>query len=246
MKERVPEYNETQDHLVPLIGRREEANALAAALDRPGARLISGPSGIGKTRLIQEALSISPLPTVCLQGPDVLHELLVKLAERLSCPAGRFADLRHATSVALKPVVLEALGRAPHCVVLEDVAAVDPRMYRFLQQVRYVPSVCLIVTAKSRECLGYLRKLLWNPREETALKPLSRREALALFEAASRRFRLENLDVEEFRSRVLTAALGNPGQILTMCRMAGRPEYQDGRHIKFSPLRIDSLTAFLS
>jgi len=43
----------------------------------------------------------------------------------------------------------------------------------------------------------------------------------------------------------LTAAHGNPGQILTMCRMASRPEYQAGRHIKFLPLRIDALTAFV-
>jgi hypothetical protein len=44
---------------------------------------------------------------------------------------------------------------------------------------------------------------------------------------------------------VLAAAQGNPGQILTMCRLAGCPEYQDGRHIKFLPLRIDALTAFV-
>lgn len=57
--------------------------------------------------------------------------------------------------------------------------------------------------------------------------------------------RLESLDLDAFRRKVLTAARGNPGQILAMCRMAGRPEYQQGRHIKFLPLRMDALAAFV-
>jgi hypothetical protein len=119
-------------------------------------------------------------------------------------------------------------------------------MYRFLQQVYFVPGVCLIVTATSRDCLGHLRKLLWDPREEIALKPLTRPEALSLFDVAARMCRLESFELDAFRRKVLTAAQGNPGQILTMCRMASRPEYQVGRHIKFLPLRIDALTAFVS
>jgi len=55
-------------------------------------------------------------------------------------PGGRFADLRHAASAALKPVVLNALRKKPRCVVLEDAADTDPRMYRFLQQVYYIPA----------------------------------------------------------------------------------------------------------
>jgi hypothetical protein len=175
----------------------------------------------------------------------VLHRLLVELAERLSCPAGRLGRLRNATSTALKPSVLDALRRLPRCLVLEDVAGADPRMYRFLQRVYYIPAASLIVTAASRDCLGHLRKLLWDPREEIVLKPLARQEALRLFEAASWMYRLQSFDLDAFRAKVLTTAQGNPGQILTMCRMASRPEYQDGRHIKFLPIRIDALTAFV-
>jgi hypothetical protein len=200
---------------------------------------------MGKTRLLQESLTIARQPYVSVEGPEVLHQLLVELAERLSCPAGRFGSVRNATSVALKPSVLDALRRLPQCLVLEDVADADPRMYRFLQQVYYLPAVSLIVTAASRDCLGHLRKLLWDPREELALKPLGRQEAFNLFDVASRMNQLQSFDLDAFRSKVLTAAQGNPGQILTMCRMASRPEYQDGRHIKFPPLRIDALTAFV-
>jgi hypothetical protein len=245
MKERVLEYAQPQDQFVPLFGRRDEVRTLTAALRARKSCLVVGPKGIGKTRLLQESLSISQQPSVCLRSPEALHQLLAELAERLSCPDGRFASARHATSVVLKPLVLNSLRKVPRCLVLENVAGADPRMYRFLQQVYYVPGACLIVTAASRDCLGHLRKLLWDPREEIALKPLSRMDALSLFEVASRTYGLESFDLDAFRRKVLTTAQGNPGQILTMCRMASRPEYQAGRHIKFLPLRIDALMAFV-
>ena len=218
---------------------------LAAALCARTSCLVVGPKGIGKSRLLQESLSIARQPYVRVEGPEVLHRLLVQLAERLACPTGRLGSVRNATSAALKPSVLNLLRRQPRCLVLDNVADADPRMYRFLQQVYYIPSVCLIVTAASRDGLGHLRKLLWDPREEITLKPLTRPDSLSLFDVASRMYRLQSFDLAAFRGKVLTAAQGNPGQILTMCRMASRPEYQDGRHIKFLPLRIDALTAFV-
>ena len=118
-------------------------------------------------------------------------------------------------------------------------------MYRFLQHLYYIPGVSLIVTAESRGNIGFLRKLLWDPREEIVLRPLGSTESQALFESACRLFALQTLDLAEFRHKVLTAANGNPGQILTMCQMATKPEYQIRGRIKFLPLRIDALTAFL-
>lgn len=244
--ERVLEYEQPRCQFIPLFGRRDEVRALTTALRTRKSCLIVGSKGIGKTRLLQESLSITRQPCVCIERPEVLHRLLVGLAEQLSCPAGRFDSVRNATSVALKPSVLDALRRQPRCLVLEDAADADPRMYRFLQQVYYLPAVCLIVTAASHDCLGHLRKLFWDPREEIALTPLTRPEALSLFDVAARVYRLESLDLDAFRAKVLTAAQGNPGQILTMCRMAGRPEYQSGRYVKFLPLRIDALRAFAS
>ena len=141
-------------------------------------------------------------------------------------------------------LVLTALHRAPQFVVLEDLYDADPRMYRFLQELSYLPGVALIVTASSRADLGYVRKLLWDPREEISLEPLSRSEARTLFDEAVRHFGIESLETGDFGRKVLAAADGNPGQIVAMCRMAASAEYQEGRYIKFLPLRIDMLSAF--
>jgi len=228
---------------LPLIGRRDELRELLAALRDRRSRLILGPPGAGKTRLIREATRAAEEAFVILERPGQLHSLLVECAKQLNCRTRRFAALDRATSIALKPLVLGSLRQTPQCVVIEDLADADPRMYRFLQELYYVPSVCLIVSATSRGRLGFLRKLLWDPREEISLGPLSRSESQCLFDAAADRFELRTLDLEDFRRKVLTAARGNPGQIVSMCRLAARAEYQAGRHIKFLPLRIDVLAS---
>jgi hypothetical protein len=239
------ELHPAGETLLPMVGRREELRNLLTALRDRHSRLILGPPGVGKTRLIQEATRLAGQPCAFLQRPTVLHALLTELAEQLNCRLQRFPAFRQATSISLKPVILDSLRRAPRCVVVDGISKTEPRMYRFLQQLYYVPGACLIVTATSRESLGFLRKLLWDPREEISLEPLSRSEAQSLFEMAADRFELRSLDLDDFRGKMLAAARGNPGRIVSMCRLAGRREYQNGRHIKFLPLWIDVLSSGL-
>jgi hypothetical protein len=226
---------------LPFVGRRRELRELTAALRTGQPRLIVGPAGIGKRRLVEEALQAAKQPFVRVRAAGVLHELLAGLAAALGC-----SHPPKATSRALKGIVLNALSRAPQCVVLEELHDADPRMYRFLQRLYYIPGVSLIVTATSRAELGFVRKLLWDPREEILVELLSRAEAQLLFDEAARAFGIESLKIDDFGRKVLAAAKGNPGQILAMCRMAASPEYQRGSYIKFLPLRMDMLSAFLS
>ncbi len=228
-----------------MVGRQRELQALVRALRARQSRLIVGVTGIGKTRLLEEALSRFPEPCLFLSAPTVLHELLVHLAKGLGCGIDRCSILSKETSITLKGAVFEVLEAEPRPILLEDVEHADPRMHRFLQKLYHLPGNCVIVTARSRHCLGYLRRLLWDPREEIALDPLTHRESAHLFDAASSAYRLRSLDLPEFQRKALESAGGNPGQILAMCRMAARPEYQAGRHIKFLPLRMDMLSAFV-
>lgn len=155
------ELHSAGETLLPMVGRREELKNLLTALRDRHSRLILGPPGAGKTRLIQEATRLAGQPCAFLQRPTVLHALLVELAEQLNCRLQRFPALQQATSISLKPAILDSLRRAPRCVVVDRISKTDPRMYRFLQQVYYGPGACLIVTATSRDSLGFLRKLLW-------------------------------------------------------------------------------------
>jgi AAA ATPase-like protein len=245
MKGRVLESNAAKELAVPLVGRQEEVRALSSALRSRQSRLILGPPGIGKTRLIEESLSSAGQPFVWVERWPVLHDLLVELAEKLVDSSSGCPDFRRATTVGLKPLVLGALGKTPRCVVLEAVAPTEPRMYRFLRELYYIPGCCLMATARTRDSLGHLRKLLWDPREEIEVKPLTQRQSIKLFERACDAFSLESVDLHSFQEKVIDAALGNPGQILAMCRLAAQPEYRNGRRIKFAPLRIDVASAFV-
>jgi hypothetical protein len=228
---------------IALAGRRQEVAALAAALKARESRLITGPAGIGKTRLVEEALAKAGQPFALVSRPAALHDLLASLAVQIGCRSSRFADLRRATTIHLKPLVLNALGAGPRCVILDGVEDVEPRMYRFLQELSFVPRTCLVAAVRSRGRMGYLGRLFWNPDDEIALPPLTRIESLALFEQACQAFGLGPFDVDGFRQKALAAACGNPGRILGMCRLAARPEYRSGRYIKFAPLSIDYLSA---
>lgn len=232
--------------LTAMVGRRDERKALLSALKLRQSRLMVGPAGIGKTRLLEEYVSGSEQPVVWVEQPPVLHHLLVCMAEQLGCRSARYSSAARATSIHLKPLVLNALRANPASVILENLESRDPRMYRFLQELYYVPGVSLMVTARSMDRIGYVRKLLWDPREKIVMKPLSRRESMQLFEEAARMFRLESFDLDDFRTKVIEAAHGNPGKIIAMCRLATEPQYRSGQHIKFLPLRMDMLSAFVS
>jgi hypothetical protein len=226
---------------LPLIGRREELKELGRALRDRRSRLILGSPGAGKSRLIQEATLAEGMACVTLLRPRQLHQLLVDCAKKLNCRVRRFPSIDRATTIALKPLIVDSLQHTPRCVVVEDIVAANPGMYRFLQELYHVPGVSLIISATSRSNLGFLQRLFWDPREEISLGPLNRSDAQCLFDQAADRFQIQEMNVEDFRSKVLTAARGNPGQIVSMCRFAIRPEYHVGRYIKFLPLRIDVL-----
>jgi hypothetical protein len=233
------DWSAIEGRFIPLAGRRGEVRELVCALGARQSRLITGAAGMGKTRLLAEAVCECAAPYLLLRCPRALHELLVQLAGMLD--RGVSSD----TSMSLKPAVLESLQHKPQIIVIEDMTEADPRMYRFLQAIYHSPGNCLIVTARSRGCLGYVQRLLWDPREEIRLCPLKRAEAAGLFEASAATYKLDSLDLDAFRSQVLRSARGNPGQIVTMCRLAAQPQYRQGQHVKFLPLRMDALPAFI-
>jgi hypothetical protein len=233
------DWSALDDRLIPMAGRRDEVSELVRALQVRQSRLITGPPGMGKTRLLAEAASRCAAPYLLIRRPRALHDLLLQLAGMLDCRKTT------GTTISLKPAVLESLTLEPRIIFLEDMAEADPRMYRFLQSVYHSPGNCLVVTSRARDSLGYLRRLLWDPREEIRLQPLRRAEATELFETSVAAYKLDSLDLESFRRQVLRSAQGNPGQILAMCRLAARPEYRQGRHVKFVPLRMDALPAFI-
>lgn len=227
---------------LPLVGRHRELRALASLLARGSRALVLGPRGIGKTRLAAEAFAACGLRPLAVQAPPALHALLEQIYCQLF-PAETLASARRISSQALQARVLGRLQREPRWLWIDDPPPAEPRLFRFLERMLWIDGCGLLVTASSRARLGRLASLLWDPREEIVLRPLSRAASEQLLEEAIRAFGVEVLGpMGDFRAQALAAAAGIPGRLVTLCRLAARPEYRHAGRLMFAPLWIDTLT----
>jgi hypothetical protein len=241
---------------LPLVGMAKEKQRLSLAFGTGDPLLVLGPNGSGKTRLIQEALP-GNRQVLYIAWEPTLHALLTAMARALI--AARHAGfISHAkpgrdpeawlaiqTSIRLKGLLWTAVESSPTPMVLDGVAGASFPTYRFLQRIYHTHGMALFATSRDAFSLGALARLFWNPTKALNIPPLYERDAEQLFEAAADHFKLRNLDLAEFREKVLESAGGNPGQIIEMCRLATQPRYLAGRHIKFAPLRIDTVMKFV-
>jgi hypothetical protein len=241
---------------LPFIGMAKEKQRLSLAFGTGDPLLVLGPHGSGKTRLIQEAF-LNNHHMLYIAWAPTLHALVTAMARALI--AARHADfLRRAkpgadpeawlatqTSIHLKGILWSAMESSPVPMVLDGVAGASFPTYRFLQRIYHTHGMALFATSRDAFSLGALARLFWNPAKALNIPPLHERDAGQLFEAAADRFKLRDLDLDEFREKVLESACGNPGQIIEMCRLATQPQYLAGRYVKFAPLRIDTVMKFV-
>ena len=240
---------------LPFVGMAKEIERLSLAFATGDPLLLLGPQGSGKTRLIEEALS-GNRHVLYIAWEPTLHALLTAMARALI--AARHADfisrakpgtdpeawLAAQTSIHLKGLLWTAVESSPVPMMLDGVTGAGFPTYRFLQRIYHTPGMALFAASRDAFSLGALARLFWNPAKALNIPPLHERDAEQLFEAAAGHFKLRNLDLDEFREKVLESARGNPGQIIEMCRLAAQPQYHAGRYIKFSPLRIDTVMKF--
>jgi len=240
---------------LPLVGLTKEKQRLANAVVAGEPVLLLGPHGSGKTRLIRDVLR-GGRGVVYIAWEETFHDLLVAIARGLTTAGhsefirraqlGRNPNqwLSHQTSIHLRGLLGNAIQREPIALFLDGVRHAGFPAYRFFQKIYYTQGVCLSASACDGISLGALGRLFWDPRQVINVAPLGERECEELFQAAADHFRLQGLELEDFREKVLDSARGNPGQIIEMCRLASQPQYVSGRYIKFAPLRIDTLIRF--
>jgi len=238
----LPRPPETAPAAVPLIGRRREMRALSALFLHGSRAAVFGPHGIGKTRLVRDTAAACGIALLPVNASGPLHAVLEGLY-RETVPQPARGELPRLTSQALQARVLRALEAGPRWLWIDDPAPAGARLYRFLQRVLWTGGCGLVVSAPDRAQLGYLGRLVWDPREELLLRALGRAASAELLEQAIRTFGLESRgSLGAFRRQALEAGEGNPGRIVTLCRLAAQPQYWHGGRLMFAPLWIDTLT----
>jgi len=243
------------DPKLPLIGMVKQRARIDHALEKGDSVLVLGAAGSGKTRLLQDAVAVHS-GILYVPWTPTLHTLLIGMARALIA-AGHTEFLRRAkpsydtdawltaqTSVHLKGLLWNAIEASPVPMILDGVEGAGFPTFRFLQRIYHTRRMALFAASRDSISMGALGRLFWNPAQIMNVLPLNDRDAAQLFEAAADRFQLRNLDLTDFREKVLENACGNPGQIIEMCRMATQPQYLCGRYVKFAPLRIDVMIKF--
>ncbi len=240
---------------LPFVGMAREMRHLSRAFVTGDPLLLLGPQGSGKSRLIEEALYGNP-NVLYIAWEPTLHALLTAMACALiaerhlqfisRAKPGTDPEewLAVQTSVRLQGLLWTAMESSPKPIILDGIAGASFPTYRFLQRIYYTEGMALFAASRDALSLGALARLFWNPTKTLHIPPLLDQDAEQLFETAADHFKLRNLDLDEFRDKVLESARGNPGQIVEMCRLAAQPQYHAGRYIKFSPLRIDTVMKF--
>ncbi|MBZ5626786.1 MAG: ATP-binding protein, partial [Acidobacteriia bacterium] len=225
---------------LPFVGMAREIERLSLAFATGDPLLLLGPQGSGKTRLIKEAL-FSHDHVLYIAWQPSLHALLAAMARALIAVrhAGFISRAKLSTdpeawlavqaSIRLKGLLWAAVESSPVPMVLDGIAGAGFPTYRVLQRIYHTPGVALFAASRDTFSLGALARLFWNPAKALNIPPLHGRDAEQLFEAAADHFKLRDLDLDEFREKVLASAGGNPGQIIEMCRLATQPQYHAGR-----------------
>lgn len=244
---------------LPLFGLAGERERVRQAFQKRESLLLIGPAGAGKTTLIRTVLAELPntREIVGISYSANLHRLLMDLTRSLLTAKHRALRdrakpgstvekwLSEQTSVHLKGLLWTSLEAEPLTIVLDGIEGASFPMYRFLQRLYFTRGMAIMATARYNGSLGALSRLFWDPRSMVHIRPLNHPDAEQLFDLAAKKFDLEQLDLDEFREKVLESAQGNPGEIVEMCKLAANPMYISGRHVKFAPLRIDVMMRFL-
>ncbi len=233
-----------------LFDRDEEIEGLRQRLNKRRSFLLHGPSGVGKTLLLQRVLHDFP-QALCSPDSTAAQPVFRNLASGLLAAGdpqvlramGRqgIEGLKSKSAVALKGITLDAL-RARECwVVLDHLALPSQSFAAAVREIMGWGHTPVIAVARSAhmEDVGFLQPLFSDRSERFELRNFSLAVAEQFAQEVVRRAGLFAENMGEFLDRVLEFSQGNPGAILSMLEMAKHPKYRSAEHIKITPLYLD-------
>lgn len=230
-----------------IFHRDEEIDALRKRLAAGKSVLLHGPSGVGKTLLLQQLMPEFPQVLYCKQSssPQAMFqaaaESLCLKRDPAMIRALRGRAIEAITAVSLKGIVVRILRESSHTIVLDHLNRPSHSLASAVRELMIYCSTPFVAVARSAhmEDAGFIAPLFPDRADKLAIKNFDSdvAEDFVCRLVQERQLRVENF--EEFVGRMVEFSNGNPGAILEMVKMAGSPKYRLGDHVKLSTLYID-------
>jgi hypothetical protein len=234
---------ELNDAYVKAVERTVELARLVARAQERKHLLVFGPEGVGKTRLLQEFARIQPLALYVPQSKSP-HDLLLSLVENLRAKLG-VRSLPSLTSTmstsALKATVDKALNVQPFLLLVDHLQGPSRMLARILKDLGYYGRTPIFLAARSphMEDIGTLQALCYDKKERLEMVNWPSDVALEFARRNAERVDLWASNLDAALQSMVQLSGGNPGSILGMLQMAGRPQYRVDDQIKFHVLYLD-------
>ena len=229
------------------IGRSAELKQIITNLLQNRHTLITGDRGIGKTRLIQEALSIlngtvhhidlAKLPRSSERGLCIYIDSpapLSKFMKHLSSELIRLEQLK-AVSAMKETELAEAIIKAisgssrKHILFIDNLETVTPSHRIFLDKLLDVAVVC--GSSQSVKQQPILKKV-FDSFTVVPVRTLSNEDSGQLIDHFLEKYRIRAFDRNLFRNQILKACQGNPFQMKTFLHTAATKGFLSSSDIR--------------
>jgi hypothetical protein len=237
--------------VLQIFGRADELELLRKRLAARKSTLVFGPSGVGKTLLLQQVVPgrghilycpVSSSPqAVCRR----LAELLIAAqdATLLRLCKGGLDALAGKSFVSLKGIVSSVLRAENYLVVLDHLHRPSPALGALIGEFMLSCATPVIAVARSAhmEDAGSVSPLLPDRSERLAIRNFDSETAKTFAREVCEQQQLSGENLSSVLDSIVKSSDGNPGAILRMIAMAKQSKYRNDGHIKWSPLYIDFL-----
>ena len=225
------------------VEREEELARLQTQAKARKSLLVFGPSGVGKSRLLQAFVERQPLALYVAQMHSP-REMLVALLQGLHSADGRIkmpANFAVLSSRSLKGIVHRALDTGPFLMVLDHLDGPSRVVTGIIKDLHYFGRTPVFFASRSphMEDIGALQPMCAFKSERVEIRNWPQQIALEFAQREAERTKLWASNLGSVLPSLVEWSEGNPGAIIQMLKMAHLPQYQTGDQIKAHILYVD-------
>jgi hypothetical protein len=235
-------HDRTLEYLA-CVEREEELACLQNQTKTRKSLLVFGPSGVGKSRLLQTFVESQPLALYVprMRSPRefllALLKGLVSADRRIKLPA----NIGALSSSSLKGIAHRTLDMARFLMVLDHLDGPSRVVTGMIKDLHYFGRTPVILASRSphMEDIGALQPLCALKSERLEIRNWPQSIALEFAQREAERTQLWASNLGSVLPSLVEWSEGNPGAIIQMINMARLPQYQAGDQIKAHILYVD-------